>query len=328
MPGNTDDTVLIAPRRRRRWPAAAGAALLAAGLGGGAAFLLSRPAPPLPLPGQVEAPGERVLLADEAAIRAHAATTLTVFRFAPNPAIVVLDFPTLGEQARMFNRMAAWVEKAGQPRDRLLADAELDAAIRLDGGNPDTYYYGHDYRAADVRRFFALADRDKVALTDGEERLRRLLAQLSADPQGFGAVVSVPRAGPPSLDATGLDAAGRAAILRHELSHGEYFTNAAYARAMVTAWDTVLTEAERAAFRAFLASEGYDARLEDLMANETQAYLLHTPAGQFFDEGQLGIAPLRLQAIRGAYGAMMPPGWLRDAAGAPNVAAPAGGVRP
>lgn len=296
-----DDTVLIAPPRRRRpWTAlATAAALLLAGLAGVAVWR----APTTPVT-KAHAP-EVVRVADEATIRSHVAITLTVFRFAPNPAIIVLDFPDLPQQARMFNRVAAWVEKAGQPRDRLLSDAELDRAIRDSGGTPETYYYGHDYRATDLRRFFVLADRDQVGLNPDEERLRRLVAQLSADTAGFGALVSVPRAG------TGLDDAGRAAILRHELSHGEYFTNAAYARAMNAAWDTVLTEGERAAFRAFLGSEGYDMRLEDLMANETQAYLLHTPA-PFFTDTLVAIAPARLAAIRGAYGAMMPASWLRE----------------
>lgn len=309
MAGDTDDTVLIAPRRRP-WPAVALAAALLASCAGGAAFLWRSPAPPA----QEQPLAEQVRLADEATIRSHVAVTLTVFRFAPNPLIVVLDFPELRQQGRMFNRVAAWVEKSGQPRDRLLTDAELDRVIRADGGNPDTYYYGHDYRAADLRRFFTLADRDKIALTPEEERLRRLVVQLTADPQGFGALVSIPRA-----SASGLDDAGRAAILRHELSHGEYFTSAAYARAVTTVWDTVLTEAERAAFRAFLGAEGYDTRIEDLMVNETQAYLLHTPVGSFFDEGQLGIAPVRLAAIRGAYLAMIPPSWLRDTLAVPAV---------
>lgn len=270
---------------------------------GGLAVLWRAPAP--------TPPAEVLRTASEAEIRDHVALTLTVFRFKPNPAILVLDFPELAAQARMLNRVAAWVEKAGLPRDRLLTDAELDAATRKDGGTPDTFYFGHDYRAADLRRFFDLADRDKLALLPDEERLRRLVQQVGADPAGFGALVSLPRA----AVSNGLTDDNRAAILRHELSHGEYFTNAAYARAMVAAWDTVLTDAERAAFRAFLSSEGYDARQEDLMANETQAYLLHTPAGQFFDESQLGIPPQRLLAIRGAYLALMPPGWLRDAVG-------------
>ena len=96
----------------------------------------------------------------------------------------------------MLNRVAAFVEKAGLPHDRVLTDAELDAAIRASGETPATYYYGHDYRAADLIRFFALADRAGVALTPEEERLRRLLRQAGwTDTSAAGALISIPKAG-------------------------------------------------------------------------------------------------------------------------------------
>lgn len=300
-----DDTVLL-QRRRRTWPGVLVAAVLVSGAGG-LAVLWRTPAP--------APPAEVLRTADEAEIRDHVAIMLTVFRFKPNPAILVLDFPELSAQARMLNRVAAWVEKAGLPRDRLLTDAELDAATRKDGGTPDTFYFGHDYRASDLQRFFDLADRDKLALLPDEERLRRLVRQAGSDPAGFGALVSVPRAGA----SNGLTDVNRAAILRHELSHGEYFTNAAYARAVNQVWNSVLTEPERALFRAFLGTEGYDTSLDDLMANEMQAYLMHTPVGPFFDERQLGIEPVRLAVIRSAFIDAMPPSWLRDTLTAPAV---------
>lgn len=300
-----DDTVLLRPRRRRVWPAILVGVVLLSGAGG-LAVLWRTPVPQPPT-------AEVLRTASEAEIRDHVAVTLTMFRFKPNPAIVVLDFPELDAQARMLNRVAAWVEKAGLPRDRLLSDAELDAATRKDGGTPDTFYFGHDYRATDLRGFFALADRDKVALQPDEERLRRLVQQAGADPAGFGALISLPRASA----GNGLTDANRAAILRHELSHGEYFTNAAYARAVNQVWNTVLTEAERTQFRTFLGTEGYDTTLDDLMANEMQAYLMHTPVGPFFDERLLGIPPARLAAVRAAFMDAMPPSWLRDILAAP-----------
>ncbi len=293
-----DDT----PPRRRRWriilPAAASLALAAGGL-----LLLGR-TPPAPVP--QSAMGEMLQVADEAEICSHVPDTLTVFRFAPNPAILVLDFPDLASQGHMLNRVAAWAERDGSPRDRLLSDAELDRAIRDSASTPDTYYFGHDYRRADLVRFFALADRDHIALRLEEDRLRRLLQPI-AGPPGFGALLSLPRTG------AGVDAAGRAVILRHELSHGEYFTSASYAGFVASIWRTVLTEDERALFRGYLHAEGYDASLDDLMMNEMQAYLMHTPDARFFDERLLGIPGPRLAAIRAAFRAGMPPGWLRDA---------------
>ena len=312
MARNADDTVIIRPRRERRsWlPLVLGAMVLVFGMGLGSAWLY-RPPPPLPIP--------TIPMASEAAIQTESPAVLTVLRFDYNPSILVLDFPTLAEQGRMLNRIAAMVEKASVPHDRVLNDTELAAAILASGATPDTYYYGHDYRAADVTRFFALADRGHVALDADEEQLRRIVARAAAEPFGFGALISLPRA-----DATNqVDAASRAAILHHELSHGEYFTNATYAAFVRTIWFTVLTDPERAAFRTYLADDGYDPALEDLMMNEMQAYLMHTPDRRFFDPDKLGIPAARLDQIRQSFVASMPSCWLRDVTSATPGVVPA-----
>lgn len=258
---------------------------------------------PLPPPVTVQA----LPLATEAAINGGSPAVRTVLRFEANPSIVVVDFPTLAEQGRMLNRVAAWAEKGGVPHDRLLLDVELAAAIRASGATPDTYYYGHDYRGSDIVRFFALADRDRVLLLPEEEELRRIMARAQAEPAGFGALVTLVRADP----AQGVTPRMRATVLHHELSHGEYFTDPAYAAFVDTVWQGVLTPGERAAFRTYLAAEGYDPALEDLMRNEMQAYLMHTADAQFFDPDKLGIPGPRLQQIRASFLAGMPPSWLK-----------------
>ena len=108
----------------------------------------------------------------------------TIFRLADNPRILVLDFPSLAEQGRMLNRVAALIEKAGLPRDRVLNDAELDAAIAARGETAETFYFGHNYRATDLAKFFALAARDGVALNQAERQLAVLLADTGAAPPG------------------------------------------------------------------------------------------------------------------------------------------------
>ena len=295
MAGNADDTVVLVPRPRRRrpWPVAVLAVLLALAAGG-AAWFHQPPAGP-------------IATADEAQLAALAPAALTPLRFGPNPAILVLGFPSLAEQGRMLNRVAALVEKAGLPHDRLLTEAELAAAIRAAGVTPETYYYGHDYRSADVQRFFMLAERDHVALNADEQHLQRLAVQASAVPPGFGAVITLP----PTDAASGIDQAARATILHHELSHGEYFTNPAYAAYVGTVWRNVFNEDERARFRTYLVAEGYDPALEDLLINEMQAYMMFTPDPRYFDPAQLGIPAPRLAQIRAAFAAGMPPGWLR-----------------
>lgn len=265
---------------------------------------------PAPTPAPVPAPFALVT-ADEATIRDHVPTALTVFRFAPDPHIIVLDFPTLAEQGAMLNRVAALVEKAGAPRDRVLTDAELAAAIHAGGDTPETYYYGHDYPAAALARFFALADAEHVALGAEEQRLRALLGELGwFAPGAAGALISIPRIPQPAAPA--LDAAARATILHHELSHGLFFTDARYAAYVHDFWNTALTAAERDGVRRFLGGEGYDTSDEELMYNEMQAYVMFTYDRRFFAASNIGITSARRAQLMAAFLAGMAPGWLRD----------------
>ena len=106
--------------------------------------------------------------------------------------------------------------------------------------------------------------------------------------------------------------AARAAILRHELSHGEFFSNPAYAEYVRRFWLVELTEAERAGLRSFLGREEYDTGVEELMFNEMQAYLMFTRDPQFFAAGQSGLTDVRLAELQARFLAGMPAGWLRD----------------
>jgi hypothetical protein len=265
--------------------------------------------------------GFPVTVAGEAEILDDQPVDVTVFRFARNRMIVVLDFASLDVQAQMLNRMAVFEEKDGFPHDRLLDDDDLDRAIRGGGDVPATFYYGHDYRAAALVRFFALADRDHVALTAQEQRLRRLIGELGwTGPDAAGALISLPRL---NADAT-IDAKARSTILRHELSHGEYFTDPQYAAFVQHFWADTMDGSDRAAFRRFLVADHYDGAIEDLIVNETQAYLMFTPDTRFFSPDFVGLPATRIAELRRAFIAAMPPGWLRDElvpADAPSPAA-------
>jgi hypothetical protein len=316
-PGD-DDTVRILPMLRRKrvaWPLALAAA---AGivLAGSAWVWLPRSHPSAPprtataptYSPVFTAPPFHIELATEDEISAHVATSLTVFRFADNPRILVLDFASLHEQGKMLNRVAAFVEKAGMPRDRVLTDGELDAAIHTSGDTAETFYLGHDYAASALARFFEQADSQEIALSPQEEKLRALL-------RDEGWLTADVMAGLISLSAVGSDpritASARGAILRHELSHGEFFSNPAYARYVHDFWLTYLTEQERAGVRAFLAREEYDVGEEVLMYNEMQAYLMFTRDPAFFTPEQAGLAQLRLAELQARFLAGMQTGWLR-----------------
>ena len=311
-----DDTVrILSVRRRRRapWPLAAviGAGVVLAGW-----LLWPHPAAPpptvvAPAPAHspvLGVPAFRIELAAEDEISEHVATSLTVFRLADNPRVLVLDFASLREQGEMLNRVAALVEKAGMPRDHVLTDSELDAAIHANGDTVETFYLGHDYAASALARFFERADSQRITLDPQEEKLRTLLRE-------EGWLTEDVTAGLISLPAVGSDpritASVRGAILRHELSHGEFFSNPAYAEYVHDFWLKHLTGQERAGVRAFLAREEYDVGEEELMYNEMQAYLMFTRDPAFFTPERAGVTQLRLTELQARFFAGMPAGWLR-----------------
>ncbi|NKE46942.1 hypothetical protein HB662_19335 [Roseomonas frigidaquae] len=267
------------------------------------------PAPeptPAPDPAALPAPSRLATLPplmEEAAIAAHRADQPRLIRFAGNPAVFLVDYPTLAAQGAALNRVAALVEKAGLPRDRVLTEAEMNAAIARSGDSAATFYFGHNYRGADLARFFALAERDGLALSPAEEWLRaqyRLARGLAPAGQEI-VLLSLAAPGPE------MDEAGRATILHHELSHGRYGTDAAYAAHIRRVWTERFTEPERAAFRAFLGREGYDTAIETLMIDEAQAYLLHTPDPRFFTPAHLGLPPAEVERLRTLMREGMPP---------------------
>jgi hypothetical protein len=308
-----DRTIRIVPRSSRPKPrllvpVLVLTTLLAAGV---AAWILPRPhmlGGSAMSPAHQAAAGLDVPLADEAAILAARAPDMLVFRFRDAPAVLVLSFPSLSQQGDMLDRLAAFVEKAGLPRDRVLADAELDAAIRQAGDTRETYYYGHDYRAADAARFFVTADRDGIELNAEEARLRGLLKQAGMlTPNAAGALISIP----PEVSSQQIDATSRATFLHHELSHGVFFTDPAYAAYARNFWQTVLNDTQRDGFRRFLGNEGYDTANEDLMLNEAQAYLVHTNDKRYFLPDRAGLSEAEAARLRETFVRGMPDGWLK-----------------
>jgi len=270
------------------------------------------PSPPPPVADTQIRPAQPPM-ATEGAILARQPGVTETYRFASEPSIMVVQFAALADQAGALNRVAALIEKAGFPRDRVLDDAELDRRIRAGGDDPARFYYGHDYRAADLLRFFAAARQAGVPLTPGERWLDRAMQDWGWQPGSTGALITLVRESPE------LDSAARATILRHELSHGLYFTSPAYAGYARAFWERTLTPPERTGFRGFLASERYDTAIDDLVVNEAQAYLMHTPNERFFRADAIGVTPARLAELRLLFLAGMPPGWLRDCTPAPDA---------
>jgi len=277
--------------------AAAGALLVLLGLGGWTAYEQFAP-----IAMDVES---------EAQIDNTEPCSIKVSKFAADTNIVVIDFPDLLAQGLMLDRVAALVEKAGLPRERVLNDVELNQAIANCGDTVETYYYGHDYQAADLAKFFALAQADNIQLNAKELWLKRLVGQLGwLTPGATGALITLPAATPPVSETF------RAVILRHELSHGAFYTDPGYRQYATDFWNN-LPDAGRAAFTRFLGSQNYDTGNTALMLNETQAYLVFTRDPHFFTPGAVGMTDDELDALRQKFISAMPQFWLTPMASSP-----------
>ncbi len=230
-----------------------------------------------------------------------------------DPRVLVIDFPSLREQGLAMNRVAAFLQKAGAPRDRLLDDAELANFIAQRGETNDTFFHGHDFSQADLTRFFQQALRQQLRLGMQELKLRNALTAsglLSDEPGAPRAVVTFTATQPddPSTPQTeAVDALRREAILRHELSHGRFYTQPAYRAHCHVLWNEMLTERQRQRLRQHLAELGYDTSDETLVVNEAQAYLLHTPDNRAFSAAQAGMGEQELQAVRAQFWQSLPP---------------------
>jgi len=310
----SDETRIFEKLRRGAVLICAGLSIAFAGAGPAAA---ERPAISVTSP----------LRASIAQIESHPSPAPALYRLAEDPAILVLDFPDIHVQALMLNRVAAFLEKNDTPRDRILGEAELNEHIRAAGTNPDSYYAGHDYRGADLARFFRVARRQNMALNAQESWLAALVERQGwSRPHAFGALISIPGT------STAIDQAARVAIFRHELSHGAYFTDPAYAALSRRLWTVMLTGEERRSFAGFLGGEGYNAGDVDLMINETQAFLIHTGDRRFFDPADAGMSHARAAALRAAFIPEIDLAWLRRSAvrvlpaGSPAALAPQRGA--
>ncbi len=235
------------------------------------------------------------------------------------PEVLVIEFPDLREQGAAMNRLAAFVQKAGAPRDRLLDDRELAELIAASGDNSQSFYQGHDYTAQDLARFVMKARLQGLLLNAQEQRLQAelqaagLLAAAGAAAAGAGApqaVITFTATQPddPSTPVDeGVDALRREAVLRHEMSHGRFYTRAAYREHCWRFWRETLSEAQREQLRRFLASQGYDRSDESLMVNEAQAFLMNTPDARAFSAAAVGMSDEELASLRTRFWRSLPP---------------------
>ncbi len=233
-------------------------------------------------------------------------------RLRGNPQVLVLEFPGLADQGAAMNRVAAFIEKDGAPRDQVLDDAELAQLIRRQGDNPQTFFQGHDYSGDHLASFFSTARRQGQRLNAQEERLLQLLIDsrmLARSGQAYSALglqavvtfTGTQGDDPQTPQDETIDERRRESVLLHEISHGLFFTSTAYREHCWQFWRQRLTADERAAFRRMLGGLNYDPRNEELMVNEMQALLMHTPDTRAFGADSLGIGEAQLADLRARF---------------------------
>ncbi|MEW6163670.1 MAG: hypothetical protein AB1642_01265 [Pseudomonadota bacterium] len=238
---------------------------------------------------------------------ANRTETPMAFAYQGRSAITVIDFPSLVEQGRMFNRLVALIERIGAPRARVLNNEELAAFIKAVGKTEATLAYGNDFLVHELVVFFNLAELGGIELNAEELALRQHLLdrRLMILRNGFfqalapsAVFLSIPQEKPAAPGSPAVSPLARQTILVHELSHAEYYTNPDYANHCRRFWHNELTESQRAAFRGFLAKGGYNPENEEMMINETQAYLMHTPDPRAFSPRLLGLSETEVAQLR------------------------------
>lgn len=268
----------------------------------------------------VQAQGETYVLpaaqnADYSAILNAKDDKAAVFDYGGRALILIVDFPTLAEQGKMFNRIVALIERIGAPRQRVLDNVELAQFIRSIGKTDATLAYGNDFFVAELVVFFNLADMGGIQLTDQEVALRQLLLErrlMVLRNSFFQAVVphavmlSIPQESAGSPGSPPVAALARRTILTHELSHAEFYTNPLYANYCRRFWRDGMTAEQRAAFRKFLSGSSYNPDNEEMMINETQAYLLYTPDPRAFSAKLVGLKEKEIDGLRARFWAGFP----------------------
>jgi hypothetical protein len=213
-----------------------------------------------------------------------------VFAWEQFPSILIFDTASYAVQDDLLKRLAFFVEKAGF-RGRLASDREI---ANLHGWN------AHDYRAADLARFFDQALRTNFPLNEREFELQALLLHngiirrsASGFEAGQGALISISRQSSALL---------RARFMAHEGFHGIFFIDEGFRALSRERFETLSPVAKRFIL-SFFEYQQYDITDDYLVVNEFMAYILQQPtsqAGAYFGTnlaGQIAAHPWRYTVL-------------------------------
>ncbi len=186
-----------------------------------------------------------------------------LFSWSLYPDLLWIDSRDYATQARMFRRLAFFVEKRGF-QGRLLSDEEL---ANRHGWN------AHNYRPEGLADFFNAVAETEFPINELERELRAIALErgvLVAGEgdrvlPGIGGVLAISQESYLEL---------RRLLLVHEAIHGVFYEEPAFRDAAFGYWDDELSPRERAYWMDFLSWMTYSPDDRYLMVNEFQAYLL------------------------------------------------------
>lgn len=252
--------------------------------------------------------GANIVTGSFETIKNAVVTDIAIWRFDQNPDVYIFDFPTLRQQANTFNRMTHFAEQqANKLNGRVFSPSEMAAYLGSIKQTELGFARGHDITVKDLALFFNAAERDKLDISAEEKSVRDFLIAegLMREWRGFyqpmkpnAVILAIPQRQLKHDDEPAISEAERSTILRHELSHGEFYNNAYYSAFVRKFWNDSLTEEQRVAFVDFLNARNYATDNPNILLGEFQAYLMHTPHTGAFSAIKLGLPEETLKAIR------------------------------
>ncbi len=199
-----------------------------------------------------------------------------LYRWEILPSVLIFDFADYTIQNEFFTRIAYFVEKKGYKGTLVGDDFVRDAHG----------YNAHDYKAADLARFYNLAADSGFKLNKREYILRNILlyngilvnGSNGKVEAGEGSVISISRESTAGL---------RRQLMAHESWHGLYFSSEQFRNYVAEVYNR-FEERSMGFLRTYFstyASLQYDINDDYLMKNEFMAYLLqqhYSKTGDYF----------------------------------------------
>lgn len=240
---------------------------------------------------------------------------LNIWQYAGNPDIYIFDFPNLTQQGKTFNRITQLTEQYNEPYKRVLTLQEIESYLASIRRTQANMAFGNDVLVSELVLFFNLADNGKIELLPEELALRdfaishgliKVWRKFYQAVQPNVVILSIPQTQERRDNEPKISELARRAIFTHEIAHGEYYTNPHYAKYCYRFWSSVLNDEQRNVFKKFLSKYNYSLNEEELLVNETQAYLMFTPDPLSFSAKKLGITDEELEWMRMVFRKGMP----------------------